>query len=101
MLGREPRLSHTAMRWLIISMMVINGVQLALLQGTINATMSLDFAEVWTYVALSFVGLLLSAVLLAYAFMRSRGKASEIRVKDAGSGGRGTVSSDDVRGSDT
>ena len=101
MLGREPRISHTTMRWLIISMMVINGVQLALLQGTINATMSLDFAQVWTYVAISFAGLLLSAGLLAYAFMRRRGKGSEIRVKGAGSGGRGTVSSDDLSGSDS
>lgn len=100
MSGREPRLSHTTMRWLIISMMVINGIQIALLQGTINATMSLDFAQVWTYVALSFAGLLLSIGLIAYAFVpRSRGKGSAIRVK--GGGGHGTVSSDHLRGSDT
>ena len=89
MSGREPRLSHTTMRWLIISMMVINGVQLALLQGTINATMSLDFAQVWSYVAFSLLGLLLAAGLLIYAFVRPRTKDSEIRVKGAGAGGRG------------
>ncbi len=101
MLGREPRISHTAMRWLIISMMVINGVQLALLQGTINATMSLDFAQVWVYVVLSFAGLLLSAGLIAYAFLRRRDKGSGIRVKSADAEGHGTVSSDDLSGGDT
>ncbi len=101
MLGREPRLSHNAMRWLILSMMVINGLQLALLQGTINATMSLDFAQVWTCVALSFGGLLLSAGILAYAFVLRRDKGSEVRIKGAGAGGRGTVSRNDLSGSDT
>jgi len=101
MLGREHRLSHTSMRWLIIGMMVINGLQLALPQGTINATMSLDFAQVWTYVALSFGGLLLSAGILAYAFARSRRKDAEVRVKEASAGAPGTVSSNDLSGSDT
>jgi hypothetical protein len=74
MLGREPRLSHTAMRWLIISLMVINGLQLVLLQATINATASLDFSQVWLYVGLSFVGLLASAALIAYGFFIGRKK---------------------------
>ncbi len=97
MLGREPRLSHTTMRWLIISMMVINGAQLALLQGTINATMSLDFAQVWTFVALSLAAMLLSAGLLVYAYTRDRGKGSQIRVSGAGAGDIGTVSSEELR----
>jgi hypothetical protein len=75
MLGREPRLPHTTMRWLIISLMLINGVQLVLLQLTINATVSLQFDQTWTYVALSGAALLLSAGLLAYAFARSRSKS--------------------------
>jgi hypothetical protein len=72
MLGREPRLSHTTMRWLIISLMVINGAQLILLQATINATLSLDFGSVWLYVGLSFVGLFLSAALIGYGFFAGR-----------------------------
>jgi hypothetical protein len=74
MLGREPRLSHTTMRWLIISLMVINGAQLILLQLTINAALSLDFGPVWLYVGLSFVALLMSAALIAYAFVAGRKK---------------------------
>jgi hypothetical protein len=74
MLGREPRLRHTTMRWLIISLMVIIGAQLILLQLTINAALSLDFGSVWIYVCLSAVGLLLSAGLLAYAFIAGRKK---------------------------
>ncbi len=72
MLGREPRLPHRTMRWLIITMMLINGVQIVLLQLTINATLSLEFEQVWAYVALSAVALLAAAGLLAYAFARSR-----------------------------
>jgi hypothetical protein len=60
------------MRWLIITMMLINGVQIVLLQLTINATLSLELGQVWTYVALSFVALLAAGGLLAYAFARSR-----------------------------
>jgi uncharacterized membrane protein len=72
MLGREPRLPHVTMRWLIISLMVINGIQLVLLQATINGTLSLDFDRVWLYVGLSFVALLLALGLIGYAFLRSR-----------------------------
>ncbi len=74
MLGREPRLSHTTMRWLIISLMLINGVQLILLQATINATLSLDFGQVWLYVGLSFLGLVASAGLIGYGFFVGRKK---------------------------
>ena len=74
MLGREPRLKHTTMRWLIIALMVINGLQLILLQATINATLSLDFSQVWLYVGLSFVGLLASAALIGYGFFAGRKK---------------------------
>ena len=37
MLGREPRLPHTVVRWLIITLMLVNGVQLVLLQAAINS----------------------------------------------------------------
>jgi hypothetical protein len=74
MLGREPRLSHTTMRWLIISLMVINGIQLILLQATINATLSLDFGQVWLYVGLSFAALIVSAGLITYGFLAGRKK---------------------------
>ena len=73
MLGREPRLPHVTMRWLIIALMVINGVQLVLLQATINGTLSLDFDQVWLYVGLSFAALLLALGLIGWAFLRSRG----------------------------
>jgi ABC-type transport system involved in multi-copper enzyme maturation permease subunit len=72
MLGREPRLPHHVMRWLIIALLLINGVQLVLLQGTINATLSREFSQTWVYVGLSAVALLLSCGLLAFAFARSR-----------------------------
>jgi hypothetical protein len=64
------------MRWLIIGLMLLNGVQLVLLQATINATASLEFDQMWTYVALSFVALLAAAGLIAYGFARSRGGKS-------------------------
>lgn len=73
MLGRVPRLTHGIMRWLIIGLMLINGIQIVLLQGTINSTLSLDFGQMWLYVGLSFLCLLLSAGLIAYAFVRGRG----------------------------
>ncbi len=76
MLGRTPRLPHGTMRWLIIVLMVINGLQLVLLQATINGTLSLDFDQVWLYVGLSFVALLLASGLIGYAFLRSRGSGS-------------------------
>lgn len=72
MLGRGPRLPHALLRWLIIALMLLNGAQLVLLQLTINSTLSLDFGPIWTYVALSFVALLLAGGLIAYAFARGR-----------------------------
>jgi hypothetical protein len=83
------------MRWLIIALMLINGVQLVLLQATINATISLQWSQTWTYVALSFVALLVSAALIAYGFARGKGPEAGIRVKEPSAGGDGTVSSDE------
>ncbi len=74
MLGREPRLSHVAMRWLIISLMVVNGLQLVLLQATINATLSLDFDQVWLFVGLSFAALVVSVGLIAFGFLAGKKK---------------------------
>lgn len=74
MLGREPRLSHVAMRWLIISLMVVNGLQLVLLQATINATLSLDFDQVWLFVGLSFAALVVSVRLIAFGFLAGKKK---------------------------
>lgn len=72
MLGRVPRLPHGIMRWLIIGLMLLNGMQLVLLQATINSTLSLEFSQTWLYVGVSFVCLLISAGLIGFAFMRSR-----------------------------
>ncbi len=94
MLGRTPRLPHTTMRWLIITLMLVNGIQLVLLQATINATTSLEFGQTWIYVALSFVALLISAALIALGFVRGRGPEAGIKIKQSGAGGDGTVSSD-------
>jgi hypothetical protein len=74
MLGREPRLPHLTMRWLIIALMLLNGVQLVLLQATINGTLSLQFDQVWLYVGLSLLALLLALGLIGYAFLRSRSR---------------------------
>lgn len=74
MLGREPRLSHVVMRWLIISLMAINGIQLVLLQATINATIARDFGQVWLFVALSFAALVVSIGLIGYGFLAGRKK---------------------------
>ena len=72
MLGRVPRLPHSTMRWLIISLMLLNGIQLVLLQLTINSTLSLDFTQPWLYVSVSFVCLLIAGGLIAFAFTQSR-----------------------------
>ncbi len=72
MLGRVPRLPHSTMRWLIISLMLLNGIQLVLLQLTINSTLSLDFTQPWLYVGVSFICLLISGGLIAFAFLQSR-----------------------------
>lgn len=95
MLGRAPRLPHGTMRWLIIALMLINGVQLVLLQATINATISLEWDQTWTYVALSFAALVVTAALIGFAFASSRGADAGIKVKRPGKGGNGTVSSDE------
>jgi uncharacterized membrane protein YraQ (UPF0718 family) len=60
------------MRWLIIGLMVLNGIQLVLLQATINSTLSLEFDQTWMYVGISFVCLLVAAGVIAFAFVRSR-----------------------------
>jgi hypothetical protein len=72
MLGRVPRLSHRTMRWLIISLMLLNGIQLVLLQLTINSTLSLDFSQPWLYVGASLICLLVSGGIIAFAFQQSR-----------------------------
>lgn len=74
MLGREPRLAHATMRWLIISLMLVNGIQLVLLQATINAALSLDFGQVWLFVGLSFAALIVSTGLIIYGFLEGRKK---------------------------
>ena len=72
MLGRVPRLPHRVMRWLIISLMLLNGIQLVLLQLTINSTLSLDFSQPWLYVGASFICLLISGALIGFAFLQGR-----------------------------
>ncbi len=74
MLGREPQLPHTTMRWLIIVLMLINGFQLVMLQLAINSSALRDVAATWTYVAISAAALLLTLALLAYAFLVGRTK---------------------------
>ena len=97
MLGREPRLPHRTMRWLIISLMLINGIQLVLLQGAINSSALYNVGETWTYVGISLAALLVSTGLLAYAFLRHPGKGRPIKVKGSKAGGDGAVSRDEVR----
>ncbi len=95
--GREPRLPHHTMRWLIILLMLINGIQLVLLQGAINSSALYNVGETWTFVGISLAALLLSTGLVAYAFLRGRATGSPIKVKGSKAGGNGTVSSDEVR----
>ena len=97
MLGREPRLPHRATRWLIVSLMLINGIQLVLLQLAINSSALYNVSETWAYVAISFAALLLSTGLIAYAFVRSRGKGSSITVKPSTPNRQGTVSGGELR----
>jgi hypothetical protein len=77
MLGREPRLPHGTMRWLIIAMMLLNGAQLVLLQLAINSSALYNVGETWLYTILSGVALLLAGLLLGYAFLRSRSGRSK------------------------
>jgi hypothetical protein len=72
MLGREPRLPHVALRWLIIALMLVNGFQLVLLQLAINSSALREVGTTWLYVAISGAALLLALLLLAYAIRRSR-----------------------------
>jgi hypothetical protein len=97
MLGRTPRLGHRTMRWLIISLMLINGIQLVLLQLAINSSALYHVSETWTYVALSLAALLLSTGLIAFAFLRGRGKGSQIVAKPSTPASQGTVSSNESR----
>jgi hypothetical protein len=76
MLGREPRLPHSVMRWLIIAMMLLNGVQLVMLQLAINSSALYDVGQTWLYVALSGAALLLAGIILLYAFLRERNRKS-------------------------
>ena len=75
MLGREPRLPHAVMRGLIISLMVLNGLQLVLLQGAINSSEMREVGTTWLYTAISAGLTLCAGALLLYAFRRGgRGK---------------------------
>jgi membrane protein implicated in regulation of membrane protease activity len=98
MLGREPRLPHRTLRWLIVALMLLNGVQLVLLQLAINSSALYDVGQTWTYVVISLVAVVISTALLGVAFLRGRGKGSSIKVQRPSEGGRGTVSSDKLRG---
>ena len=99
MLGREPRLTHRAMRWLIISLMLVNGVQLVLLQAAINSSALYRVNETWIYVGLSLAALLISTGLIAFAFARSggKGKGPQVIVRPSTPDRQGTVSSDEPR----
>jgi hypothetical protein len=73
MLGRVPRLPHGVIRWIIITLMLLNGVQLVLLQLAINSSAQGQLDTTWTYVAISAVGVLCALGVIAYAFARGRG----------------------------
>ena len=72
MLGREPRLPHVMMRWLIISVMALNGLQLILLQIAINSSAQGRMDLTWFYLGLSGMVLLVVLGLIAYAFAAGR-----------------------------
>jgi len=94
MLGREPRLPHRVTRWLIISLMLINGVQLVLLQLAINSSALYNVGETWTYALISLAAVLLSTSLIAYAFVRSAnaGSSAQVGIKPSTPDRQGTVS---------
>jgi hypothetical protein len=77
MLGRSPRLSHNLMRWLIIALMVLNGIQLVLLQGAINSSALGQVDTTWMYTAVSAGICLVAGGLIAFAFARSRSAGGE------------------------
>jgi hypothetical protein len=72
MLGREPRLPHAIMRVLIISLLLLNGIQLVLLQGAINSSELRQVGNTWLYTAVSAGLLLCAGALILYAFWRGR-----------------------------
>jgi membrane protein implicated in regulation of membrane protease activity len=72
MLGRMPRIPHGLMRWLIITLLLLNGGQLVLLQGAINSSALGQVGTTWTYVLISALILLLALALIGYAFLRDR-----------------------------
>ena len=72
MLGRMPRIPHGLMRWLIITLLLLNGGQLVLLQGAINSSALGQVGTTWTYVLVSALILLLALALIGYAFLRDR-----------------------------
>ena len=72
MLGRGPRLPHRVMRWLIIALLGLNGVQLVLLQGAINSSELRQLDTTWAFIAASAGILLLTGTLIGYAFWRAR-----------------------------
>lgn len=71
MLGREPRLPHRILQWLIVALMLINGGQLVLLQAAINSSALDRVNETWTYVAISAGAALVSTLLIVYGFVIS------------------------------
>jgi hypothetical protein len=54
-----------------------------LLQGVINATLSLDFSSTWLFVGLSAGLLLLAGAIIGYAFLRSRQLRQEREAREA------------------
>ena len=70
MLGREPRLPHAVMRVLIISLLVLNGLQLVLLQGAINSSAMREVDTTWLYTAISAGLTLCAGALIFYAYRR-------------------------------
>jgi len=72
MLGRVPRLPHGVLRWLIVALLLLNGVQLVLLQVAINSSALGDLVTTWTVVIVSGVALLAALALIAYGFARAR-----------------------------
>lgn len=72
MLGRLPRIPHTLMRALILTLLLLNGVQLVLLQGAINSSALGQVGTTWTYVLISGLVTLVALALIGYAFLRDR-----------------------------
>jgi hypothetical protein len=77
--------------------MLINGVQIVLLQLAINSSALYNVGETWTYTLISLAAVLLSTGLIVYAFVRSRGRGSQVSVKPSTPDRQGTVSSDELQ----